>query len=73
MPNSIEMWLAPALAIVFGIVSGCTPAANAGFDVASFLLGYASNASRTLFDPGTYTELRPEFAAYFQDDIRVTR
>jgi len=24
MPNSIEMWLAPALAIVFGIVSGCT-------------------------------------------------
>ena len=24
MPNSIEMWLAPALAIVFGMVSGCT-------------------------------------------------
>ena len=24
MPNSIEMWLAPALAIVLGIVSGCT-------------------------------------------------
>src|SRR5581483_4071911 len=24
MPNSIDMWLAPALAIVFGIVSGCT-------------------------------------------------
>jgi hypothetical protein len=47
-------------------------AANTGFDFASFLLGYASNASRTLFDPGTYTELRPEFAAYFQDDIRVT-
>ena len=22
--------------------------------------------------PGTYTELRPEFAAYFQDDIRLT-
>ena len=55
-----------------GIVSGCTPIANTGFDVASFLLGYASNASRTLFDPGTYTELRPEFAAYMQDDIRVT-
>ena len=55
-----------------GITSGCTAAANTGFDVASFLLGYASNASRTLFDPGTYTELRPEFAAYFQDDIRVT-
>ena len=55
-----------------GITSGCTAAANTGFDFASFLLGYASNASRTLFDPGTYTELRPEFAAYFQDDIRVT-
>src|SRR3954465_7527616 len=55
-----------------GITSGCTPAPNTGFDVASFLLGYASNASRALFDPGTYTELRPEFAAYMQDDIRVT-
>ena len=55
-----------------GITSGCTPPANTGFDVASFLLGYASNASRTLFDPGTYTEMRPEFAAYIQDDIRLT-
>jgi len=55
-----------------GITSGCTAAANTGFDFASFLLGYASNASRTLFDPGTYTELRPEFAAYMQDDIRLT-
>jgi hypothetical protein len=55
-----------------GIPSGCTPLANTGFDFASFLLGYASNASRTFFDPGTYTELRPEISAYFQDDIRVT-
>jgi carboxypeptidase family protein len=55
-----------------GITSGCTIQSNTGFDLASFLLGYASNASRTLFDPGTYTELRPEFAAYFQDDIRLT-
>ncbi len=55
-----------------GITAGCTAAANTGFDFASFLLGYASNASRTLFDPGTYTEIRPEFAAYLQDDIRVT-
>ena len=47
-----------------GITSGCTAAANTGFDFASFLLGYASNASRTLFDPGTYTETRPEIAAY---------
>src|SRR3954465_6449531 len=28
-----------------GITSGCTAAANTGFDFASFLLGYASNAS----------------------------
>ena len=55
-----------------GITSGCTLQSNTGFDVASFLLGYASNASRTFFDPGTYTELRPEYAVYFQDDIRAT-
>jgi hypothetical protein len=55
-----------------GITSGCTPASNTGFDFASFLLGYASNASRTLFDSGTYTEVRPEIAAYVQDDIRMT-
>ena len=24
IPNSIEMWLAPALAMVLGMVSGCT-------------------------------------------------
>ena len=55
-----------------GITSGCTPIANTGFDVASFLLGYASNATRALFDANTYTEVRPEAAAYFQDDIRAT-
>jgi hypothetical protein len=55
-----------------GITSGCTPLNNTGFDFASFLLGLASNASRTLFDSGTYTEIRPEVAAYVQDDIRMT-
>jgi len=55
-----------------GITSGCTLASNTGFDLASFALGYASNASRALFDAGTYTEVRPELSAYFQDDIRVT-
>jgi hypothetical protein len=54
-----------------GITSGCTPAANAGFDVASFLLGYASTKDRRLFDATTYTETRPEVAAYIQDDIRI--
>src|SRR5437762_11434049 len=55
-----------------GVVGSCNVLASTGFDIASFLLGYASNASRTFFDPGTYTELRPEVAAYFQDDVRVT-
>jgi hypothetical protein len=55
-----------------GITSGCTPVNNTGFDVASFVLGTASNASRTLFDANTYTEVRPEIAAYVQDDFRVT-
>src|SRR6185436_17070828 len=57
---------------VFTGAGTCAPLANTGFDVASFLLGYANVASRTLFNDGTYTELRPEFAAYFQDDIRLT-
>jgi hypothetical protein len=55
-----------------GITSGCTLIANTGFDVASFLLGYSSAATRALFDAGTYTEIRPEYAAYIQDDIHVT-
>jgi hypothetical protein len=55
-----------------GITSGCTAAANTGFDVASFLLGYGSRKNRALFDAGTYTEKRPEVAAYVQDDIRLT-
>jgi hypothetical protein len=54
-----------------GITSGCSPRTNTGFDVASFLLGYATRENRALFDANTYTETRPEFSAYFQDDIRV--
>jgi len=53
-------------------VTGCSVVGNSGFDFASFLLGYAGRASRALFDANTYTEIRPEAAAYFQDDIRVT-
>jgi len=53
-------------------VTGCSVIGNSGFDFASFLLGYAGRASRALFDANTYTEIRPEGAAYFQDDIRVT-
>lgn len=54
-----------------GITAGCTPLANTGFDVASFLLGYASTKDRRLFDASTYTEQRPEIALYVQDDIRI--
>jgi hypothetical protein len=52
--------------------TACTPLANTGFDFASFLLGVSDQQDRRLFDAGTYTETRPEIAAYFQDDIRAT-
>ncbi len=55
-----------------GRVTGCTPNASTGFDVASFLLGYASIKDRRLFDASTYTEKRPEWALYVQDDFRVS-
>ncbi len=55
-----------------GITSGCTVNASTGFDVASFLLGYAVSEDRNLFDAKTYTEKRPEYALYAQDDFRVT-
>jgi hypothetical protein len=55
-----------------GITSGCALIPNTGFDVASFLLGYASTKDRRLFDAETYTEKRPEIALYVQDDFRVT-
>ena len=54
-----------------GTVSGCTVNSSTGFDVASFLLGYASSKTRNLFDSNTYTEKRPEYALYAQDDFRV--
>jgi hypothetical protein len=55
-----------------GITSGCTLLPNTGFDVASFLLGYASIKDRRLFDSNTYTEKRPEYSVYVQDDVRVS-
>jgi carboxypeptidase family protein len=50
----------------------CRPDAGTGYDVASFLLGYASGRSRSLIGEETYTETRPEWAAYVQDDFRVS-
>jgi Carboxypeptidase regulatory-like domain len=52
--------------------SGCTVNSNTGFDVASFMLGLTASKNRNLFDAGTYTEKRPEIAAYIQDDWRTT-
>ena len=54
-----------------GRATGCTVNSSTGFDVASFLLGYATTKTRNLFDSNTYTEKRPEYAAYVQDDFRV--
>ena len=55
-----------------GTVSGCTLIPNTGFDVASFLLGYTTTKNRNLFDAETYTEKRPEWSIYLQDDYRVS-
>jgi hypothetical protein len=55
-----------------GRPSPCTIQANTGFDLASFLLGYARTKQRNLFDAETYTEKRPEYALYIQDDFRVS-
>jgi len=54
-----------------GRTTGCTLNTNTGFDVASFLLGTTNSKTRNLFDAETYTEKRPEWALYVQDDFRV--
>jgi hypothetical protein len=56
-----------------GRPTGCVTLANTGYDVASFLLGYTDLKDRRLFDAGTYTEKRPEVAAYVQDDFRLNQ
>jgi hypothetical protein len=55
-----------------GQPAGCTINSSTGFDVASFLLGITSGKTRNLFDAKTYTEKRPEYGLYFQDDFRPT-
>jgi len=55
-----------------GLPAGCTINSATGFDVASFLLGYTASKTRNLFDAKTYTEKRPEFGIYVQDDFRPT-
>jgi hypothetical protein len=61
-----------------GQAAGCVINSSTGFDVASFLLGLTSQKIRNLSgitesgDVLTYTEKRPEFALYVQDDWRPT-
>ena len=55
-----------------GQAANCTINTATGFDVASFLLGFAASKTRNLFDAQTYTEKRPEYSLYVQDDFRVT-
>ncbi len=51
---------------------GCTVSSSTGFDVASFMLGLVNSKNRNLFDANTYTEKRPEYSLYVQDDFRTT-
>ena len=55
-----------------GVASGCTVNSSTGFDVASFLLGYARRKNRAMTVEETYMERRPEWGVYVQDDFRVT-
>ncbi len=55
-----------------GQAAGCTVNGSTGFDVASFMLGLVNTKARNYFDEDTYTEKRPEYALYAQDDFRMT-
>jgi hypothetical protein len=55
-----------------GQTAGCTVNSATGFDVASFMLGLVNVKNRALFDAATYTETRPEYSLYVQDDYRLT-
>ena len=61
-----------------GQPAGCVINSSTGFDVASFLLGLTSQKIRNLSgitESGevlTYTEKRPEYSLYLQDDYRPT-
>jgi len=55
-----------------GQPAGCTVNSSTGFDVASFMLGLVNTKTRNYFDANPYTETRPEYALYTQDDFRMT-
>ncbi len=54
-----------------GIAAGCSTDTNTGFDLASFMLGYPSGWARRLYE-SAYTERRPYFGTFIQDDWRAT-
>ena len=49
----------------------CAPLPTSGFSFADLVLGYPSLFNRGLLE-APYTERRPEWAAYLQDDFRVS-
>ncbi len=55
-----------------GQPAGCTVNSSTGFDVASLMLGLVNTKARNYFDADTYTETRPEYVLYTQDDFRAT-
>ncbi|HEY5996586.1 MAG TPA: hypothetical protein VIU29_06160, partial [Candidatus Deferrimicrobiaceae bacterium] len=55
-----------------GQPAGCRLDSTSGFDLASFLLGYAGMKTRAFIGEQPYVEKRPEWAAYVQDDLRVS-
>ena len=54
-----------------GRTSGCTIDANTGFSFASFMLGLPLVFNRALIE-APYSERRPEWSAYLQDDFRAS-
>jgi hypothetical protein len=54
-----------------GRPAGCTLNTNTGFSFASFMLGYANTYGRALMSD-QYTERKPDYGAFIQDDFRVT-
>ncbi len=63
---------APITSNCGGISSGCTIDRNTGFSFATFLLGFPTQINRQLMQ-GVFGERRPEYGAYVQDDIRVSK
>jgi hypothetical protein len=54
-----------------GAIGACTADPNSGFSFASFVLGAPTVFNRSLI-ADQYTERRPEWSAYVQDDFRVS-